>query len=336
MTGADNPNIQDDPTPAGPTAPTFEQVNADYQRYLNRQLTQQEYDQYWANATNYDSSMVANSQEALALANQNVPGTGQTDPTVPIAPANQTGQGGPPPQQNPTPPPQPPPGQGPQVGPPTQTSTNPGIPIAPGGAPQPPPGQGPQVGPPSGANPGAPTFTPPTYTPPPAFSYADFVAPDPQELQNDPNFKYTLKTEQDAINRSAAARGVLNTGGTINDLLVNANDVTSQGYQNLWTRKMGEYAANRGNAVDAYNTNYKTQYVDPYTFADTAAQDMWNANSHNFDQGQFYTQHNIDQNQATATHNTDLNRQFDWYKTLFGYQQQQDEWDRKFKLLGLI
>lgn len=246
-----------------------------------------------------------------------------------------------------TPPPGPTSAPPPSAPPPplaTSNNTTPGIkPTA-----EPPP-----TGPPPGANPGAPTFTPPAYTPPPAFvkppdfSYADFVAPDPNNLNDDPSFKYQLKTEQDAISRSAAAKGILNTGGTINDLLVNANDVASTGYQNLWNRKMGEYNTNRQGAFDAYKTNYgisadvadrneRTQFVQPFTFGYQGAQDAFNANVHNWDQGQFYAQHAIDQNTATATHNQDQSRMYDWYQKLFGYQQQNDDWEHKFKLLGLI
>src|SRR5262245_9445163 len=66
----------------------------------------------------------------------------------------------------------------------TQTSNNPGIPTATNPVP----------------TSGAPTYTPPKYTAPPpevappAFSYADFIGPDPSALQNDPVYQYTLKT----------------------------------------------------------------------------------------------------------------------------------------------
>ena len=86
---------------AAPTGPSFDQVNADYQKWLGRPLSQSEYQQYWANAQGYNESMIANSAEGIALTNQNVPGTGTTDPGVPIAPGNWTGQGG---QPTPTPP----------------------------------------------------------------------------------------------------------------------------------------------------------------------------------------------------------------------------------------
>lgn len=159
----------------------------------------------------------------------------------------------------------------------------------------------------------APTFTPPTYTKPPAFSYADFVAPDPNKLSQDPSYQYTLRTEQDAIQKSAAARGVLNTGGTINNLLLNAQDVASQGYQGLFNRDLQSYMTNRGNAVDTYNQNYQTQYKDPYSISYQGANDAFNAGLHNYD----------------------LSKQYGWYGNLFDFSKDQDAFNRQYQLLQL-
>jgi hypothetical protein len=350
---------------SAPGAPSFDRVNQDYQTYLGRPLTQGEYDQYWANKTDYTSNNVAGTPEAIAYnQQQGNPGPIPTNPD-----GSQVGTG-----RSPS---DPPPGyhwderlymfqpNAPAAAAPPVTGGGGGGGGVGGGATAPSPGATPppaatppQVGPPSGANPGAPTPNLPSYTPPPAFSYdaytaatpfsySDFVAPDPGDLANDPWTQYTLKSQQDAINKSAAAKGVLNTGGTINDLLQNAQAIDSQGYQNLWNNKLQTYSTNRGNAfdtyntnegnrfqdyatnrqnaVDTYNTNYQTQYKDPFNYKYQAAQDTYNAAAHNFDQGQYYSQHNIDQNKT-----------YDWNNVLFGYQQQQDQWANKFKLLGLV
>jgi hypothetical protein len=49
-----------------PGPPGFDQVNADYQTYLGRPLSQAEYQQYWANKTNYSSTDVSSTPEAAA------------------------------------------------------------------------------------------------------------------------------------------------------------------------------------------------------------------------------------------------------------------------------
>jgi hypothetical protein len=195
---------------------------------------------------------------------------------------------------------------------------NPTTPPPPGPGPAPAPAPAPTGGP-------APTFTPPpvynnngtpvtSYTAPPAFNYADFVAPDPNQLNNDPLFKYTMQREQDAISRRSAANGGLFTGGTYDALMRNAADITSAGYQHLYDRDLNTYQTNRGNAVQNYNTNYQTQYTDPYKYAYQGSLDAFNSQIHNFDQG----------------------RSYDWARTLFGEQQANDAFDHKFRIFSSL
>jgi hypothetical protein len=225
--------------------------------------------------------------------------------------------------------------------PPEQPRQTPG----PGPSPDPTIVTGPRVDDPMAPQPptaSPPTFTPPNYTPPPPavapppFSWESFVDPDPNELLNDPTYKFTLKQEQDRIERSAAARGVLNTGGTINDLMTNAADIASTGYHDLWNRKRSDYDTNRANAFQNYTTNYgigkdvqdfnyASQYLDPFKMTYQGNLDTFNAQQHNFDQSQYYGQRN-----------TELGKQYDWYARLFDYQKQSDDWEHKFKVLGLL
>jgi hypothetical protein len=68
------------PAPAAPASggPSFDQVNADYQQYLGRPLSQNEYLQFWQNSRGYNPSMIFNSQEGLAFQNRNA----QTNPAA--------------------------------------------------------------------------------------------------------------------------------------------------------------------------------------------------------------------------------------------------------------
>lgn len=218
--------------------------------------------------------------------------------------------------------------------PPPQSTGGAPPPPAPAAGPAPPPG-GPIASAYLGAaglpaNGTAPTFTAADYTPPPplqappAFSYADFVAPDPSQLNQDPLFNYTLKTQQDAIQKGAAARGILNTGGTIYDLLSNAKDIASTGYADLFNRNKSVYDTNRAGAFDAYKTNYgigkdvydtnaQQQNVLPYQFGYQGTTDRYNSLAHNFDLGQSYA----------------------WANNLFNFSKDQDAFDRKYRLLSL-
>jgi len=119
------------------------------------------------------------------------------------------------------------------------------------------------------------------FTPPP-FSYDAFTAPAPfappsanDVLFADPGYGFRRDQGLQAMQNSAAARGVLNTGGTLQDLIDYGGKSASQEYGNAFDRALGtydenyrnslnSYITNFGNALTKYNTNYGTQYLTPY------------------------------------------------------------------------
>jgi len=134
--------------------------------------------------------------------------------------------------------------------------------------------------------PDVPVFRPPTYTPPPAFSYdtpqpvfkdapafsyADFVAPSLQEAMNSPGYQFRLGQGTDRLQNAASARGTLNDSGTLKALMDYGQESASQEYANVFGRAADTWGMGYKNAADTYNTNYRTQYVDPYN----AAVDTW-------------------------------------------------------------
>src|SRR5262249_39948513 len=68
-----------------------------------------------------------------------------------------------------------------------------------------------------------------------------FQAPTDVTEQNDPGFQFRLKQGQDALERSAAARGSLLTGGTAKDLTDYAKDYASNEYNNVYNRALNQY-----------------------------------------------------------------------------------------------
>lgn len=119
------------------------------------------------------------------------------------------------------------------------------------------------------------TGTPPSYVPPtlpnapqwktpPAFSYADFQAPTLQEAQNQPGYQFGVQQGEQALQQSRAAQGLLRTGGTLKDILNYGQQAATQNYGNVLNQDEGIYNTNRAGALSTYNTNYQTQYVDPY------------------------------------------------------------------------
>lgn len=74
----------------------------------------------------------------------------------------------------------------------------------------------------------------------PELSLTRFQAPDPANLQADPGYQFRLGAGQQALERSAAARGVLRTGGTLKDILQYGQNFGSQEYGNAFNRAMQE------------------------------------------------------------------------------------------------
>ncbi len=213
-----------------------------------------------------------------------------------------------------------------------------------------------------------PNYTPPSLSGPPLpgspapFSYADyapgkFTAPTLDEALNDPGYQFRVGEGAKNLDRSAAARGVLNTGGTLKDAINYGQNAASQEYQNVWNRdynsfntnegdRFNAYMANRSGALQAYNTNYGTQYVDPYNrayqqFTDTTVNPAMAAFGANVGAGNAaYQTANADKTLGYATqaaagqHQTDMNYLNDFNLMNFDYNKQRnyqnDVWNRLF------
>lgn len=213
---------------AGSGAPTFDQVNADYQKYLGRPLSQAEFDANYAHATRYDGSMIANSPEGLAYTNSQlgIPPGGTTPPpaTGPAGSGGARGPAAPPDIMN-----------GPL------TKPFPGV----------------FTKPTPTAMPGLPTTQPaPTFNGPAFPTIPKFTAPSAAEALNDPGYQFRLQQGAAQLQNWAAAKGTLNDSGTANAMQDYGQNSASQEYQNVWNR---DYSA--------YNTNTQNQYLAPWAAA---------------------------------------------------------------------
>lgn len=133
--------------------------------------------------------------------------------------------------------------------------------------PPPPPAPGPLSGILAPFREAAPAFpNEPAFVPPPAFSYADFKPPSVSDAFDDPGYQWERGQTLDALNRDAAAKGILNDSGTAQAFLNLGNNIASTRLGDVYNRAFQTYGMNRQNALDNYNTNYKTRYVDPYVF----------------------------------------------------------------------
>ena len=90
----------------------------------------------------------------------------------------------------------------------------------------------------------------------PGFSYERFTAPGAEDVLADPGYQFRMNQGAQALQQSAAARGVLRTGGTMKDILGYGQSLASQEYGNVYARKATEYQGNFNNALSAYQQNY--------------------------------------------------------------------------------
>lgn len=156
---------------------------------------------------------------------------------------------------------------------------------------------------------------PKAFSGPPAFSYADFRAPTAGDVLNDQGYQFALNQGLQALGHSAAARGTLNTGGTMGDYVKYASDLASSKYNDIFTRDLNAYQVNRAGALEAYNTNYgtqykdpyqinyQTQYLDPFNLNNSAALSEWNAN-----QGAYQFGASLNQNESQFGRNLAQNQ----------------------------
>lgn len=119
-----------------------------------------------------------------------------------------------------------------------------------------------------------PQFKGPPIPQAPAFSYADFKAPTLDEAKGQPGYQFGVNEGLQALQQSAASKGLLRTGGTLKDIQQYGQNAATQNYGNVLNQDLGIYNTNRAGAVQQYNTNYQTQYSDPYKaqFAEAQAE----------------------------------------------------------------
>jgi hypothetical protein len=82
-----------------------------------------------------------------------------------------------------------------------------------------------------------------------------FKAPTEADMQQDPSYKFRLSESLGAMQNSAAAKGLLRSGGTFSDLASRAGDMASQEYGAVYGRKASEYDRAFGNAFNTSQAN---------------------------------------------------------------------------------
>ena len=97
-----------------------------------------------------------------------------------------------------------------------------------------------------------------------------FQAPTNVTEQNDPGYQFRLQQGQQAIERSAAARGGVLSGGTAKALTQYGQDYASNEYGNVYNRAFNEYAT-RYNQFEQNQSNKFNRYASIAGVGQTAA-----------------------------------------------------------------
>lgn len=99
---------------------------------------------------------------------------------------------------------------------------------------------------------------PPEFELPPDFVPPEFRLPTGEEaLAQDPGYAFRVKQGTDALQRSAASKGILHTGGTLRDLMDYGQNSGSQEYANVVDRAFQTYDRDYKAALDEYGARYE-------------------------------------------------------------------------------
>ena len=90
-----------------------------------------------------------------------------------------------------------------------------------------------------------------------------FEAPTDVTQQNDPGWQFRMKEGLGALQRSAAAKGTLLTGGAMKDLAAFGQDYASNEYDKVYNRALGEYK----DAYGIFNNNQNNAYQRLYNLS---------------------------------------------------------------------
>lgn len=90
------------------------------------------------------------------------------------------------------------------------------------------------------------------FSPIPEFKYPEFVRPDAKSILSAPGYLARQQAGESALQRSAASKGLLRSGGTLKDLVEYGQNFASNEYNNEFNQAYQTYGANYQNAKDRY------------------------------------------------------------------------------------
>jgi hypothetical protein len=94
------------------------------------------------------------------------------------------------------------------------------------------------------------------------FGYQDFQAPGQEQVYADPGYQFRLNEGRGVLENSAAARGLLNSGGTLQDLMRWGQGFASQEYGNVFNREFDTWSRGYDNAFRNWQARRDTHYAN--------------------------------------------------------------------------
>jgi hypothetical protein len=85
----------------------------------------------------------------------------------------------------------------------------------------------------------------------------DFQAPTAESIYNDPSYLWRRDQGAGMLENSAASKGLLNSGGTLADMLTYGQNMASQEYSNVWNRDYSLWGAKNTLSQQAYDNAWK-------------------------------------------------------------------------------
>lgn len=123
-----------------------------------------------------------------------------------------------------------------------------------------------------------------------------FHVPTMDDALKEPGFQFQLGEGLKALQRSAAARGTLLTGGTQKGLIAYGNDLANTNYKDVYNRAYNEYDTNRQNFLTNEANRYNSEFQnmnkewgmdsDIFGMGRTNRMDSWGIGSDYFNMGQ--------------------------------------------------
>ena len=136
-----------------------------------------------------------------------------------------------------------------------------------------------------------------------------FAAPTAADMGQDPGYQFRLSEGQKALERSGAARGVTNTGGTLKGILDYGQQAASQEYGNVYSRNLNTYNTNEANRAGAYQTNYGNA-LNAYN-----ANEANRAGAYQTNYGNAFGAYNANEANRAGAYNTNAQNAYQQYST---------------------